>query len=333
MVIHFGNPNPVNPSRPAVTTPGPAVPSAAPSAVAVPAPAAAPATPQDGVQLMPADQRKCADFDPTSGICKDTAAIPQNRDQVSAALKAKGLPESEVQSTLAYLDQVGANYAEIGELIHNQLGFQRDANDVLGAIQAYGVMIEGKAMKIPGTETDNYQQVMAGLKDGRVRIDKDTERKMGTAAGHYRFEADTVDMAREFKLDSVYQRSVMFHELIHTRQDVDHEHERTADKPLFRDAEVEAYQAQGAFLVKHGYKPDQGPDLKGHLILTPAMRHAQWSEVEQQAMAKQPPDLARAKKAREQMTALSEEVGYQIRNAYDTYDKTLTADGLHSHHH
>lgn len=328
MSVRIGNsPAPTTTSAVAAKPTAPAAVTSEP--VPVPEPASAPES-QDTVVLVQAG--RCADFDPAAGICPDTRAAPGTREAVAAALAALRLPEPAIASTLTYLDQQQADYGEIGQLIQNQLSFKRDANDVLGAMQAYGVMLEGRALQIEGTETTQYQEVMTGLKDGRVRIDKDTERDMGTAAGHYRFDADTIDMHQDFRLDSVYQRSVMFHELIHTRQDVEHEKQSIYQKPLFGEAEKVAYKAQAAFLSKKGYKPEQA-ELKGHLILNPAMRMMQWSALEKYEASKTPPDQARLGKIHAKLQDLDEDLAYQIHTYYDTSDKTLTADGLHTHHH
>lgn len=290
--------------------------------------------PQDDLALaLPAGQRRGTTWDPTSELLK-VANGPElkTRLDISIYLKAKGIPEAEVDTTMAWLDKQGADYAEIGGLIDKQLSFDRDVNDVLGAVQAYGVLLEGRNLHVPGTDSAHYNEVMAGLRDGRVRIDKDTGTDMSDVAGRYRFQDDTVYLTSDFKVGSVYERSVLFHELIHTGQDVSHEHDRTANKPEFKEAEVEAYKAQGAFLVKSGYKPEQG-ELKGHKILNPALRYAQWQAYEKQLLTKNPPDMAKVLKAREQMEKLEEDIGYHVWHAYDSADKPLTADGLHTHHH
>lgn len=335
MTVHFGNPPAATPApiQPQIKPQAPPV-TAAPAAGA---PTPAPAAPADRVNLqLPADQRKCADFDPAMGICKDAKAPPRTKEDVGAALSAQGLPAAEVDLTLKYLDKVQADYGEIGSLIQNQFGFKRDANDVLGAVQAYGVMLEGRALKIPGTETRHYQTVMDGLKDGRVRIDKDTERQLKTdeisAEGHYKFEDDTVQIGDNFNLRSAYARSFLFHELIHTRQDVDHEVAKNGHKPLLHDAEMDAYTAQAAFLVKRGIQPEQG-DLKGHLILNPAMKIVRLQAREQELRAQPAPDQAELAKLKDAIRRQREAMEYALDSHYKSVNLEVPADGLHSHHH
>lgn len=332
MTVHFGNP----PVTPAVPTQPAVKPQAAPAQPAAPAAATpAPAAPADQVQIqLPADRRQCADFDPAMGICPDTKAPPKTREEVGNALKSQGLPAGDVDTTLKYLDKINADYGDIGSLIQNQLSFRRDANDVLGAVQAYGVMVEGRALKIAGTDTPHYQTVMDGLKDGRVRIDKDTTRELKTEAtsaeGHYQFDSDTVQIG-SFNPDSAYARSYLFHELIHTRQDVDHEVAVKGEKPTMHDVEMDAYMAQAEFLVKTKVDPN-GSDLKGHKILEPAMRIIRLQNAERKIRAQQPLDREMLDKIHTAIENSRTEMGGHLDAHYPTYRLEVPANGLHANH-
>ena len=254
------------------------------------------------------------------------------RHEIELFLSLKGVPPQELKDTLDYLDKLNVDYAEIGTLVQQQLSFDRDPGDVLGAMQAYGVLLEGRNMQVTGTDTPAYQEIMDGLKNGKVRVDKDSSNpELGKSAGRYNFDQDTIYLKPGFKLGENIERSFLFHELIHGSQDVSHAKDTSANRIGYAGAETEAYKAQAEFLSGLGVTREN-PNVQGHGILQPAIDLVSLAREEKKLLAQKPPNQTELAKVRKQIHTANQNMDDGLRRLYASYGKELTTDGLQHHH-
>lgn len=210
------------------------------------------------------DTPNVVSFDtPSTSTPATTLSSSPGKEDITNFLTASGASPQLVARTMAYLESKNVNMADIGELIRNQMSFDgRDIQDVIGAMQAYGTITEAMGYRIP--QSTSLLDVQEGLKSGRVKVETNPDFDLGDAAGKYRFsntnsntrDGDTIYLNPDFRIDNTLQRSVLFHELVHAKQDIEHAEagaSRYGDRrPTFEVAETEAYMAQGIFLAHNG---------------------------------------------------------------------------------
>lgn len=160
----------------------------------------------------------------------------------------------EIQATATYLSEIQGRGADVdyGELLHlveAQTTNGHNGEDVLAAVQAYGV-IQDSLQSLNGQFPGNYQRHLEDVRDklveGNVHVDDETaDESIEENVSVYRHQHNTV-YQRDFSIDNPRERAVLLHELIHGSQD------DMGQMMLKELAELDAYLVQGLYLIENG---------------------------------------------------------------------------------
>ncbi|MEZ0370238.1 MAG: hypothetical protein ACAI44_14210 [Candidatus Sericytochromatia bacterium] len=270
-----------------------------------------PANPSDDIEdpFKPAGAARNRPTKPS-----DRLEDPFAKSKAGAAdgLIARGLPKQAVMDTFKYLERIGVSAAEIEEIIANHTAKGYDPEDVLGALQAYGVAQD--ALKhleyLPEPNKKYLQRVIEALHSGDLRIDAETldPFEPGTNAVT---NSDTNTISyKKFKITNPEHRAIMLHEMIHASHDIEFHDIYGPDQKEVTSgfSETEAYLAQGLYLLearKSGEFMRNPEDSGTNVILDFAAAYQRHMATEKAVDATPSPTPAQRTEARKAYEAFS----------------------------
>ena len=267
------------------------------------------------------------------------------RAQMYQDLMAAGIEEADITATFTYLDKSGVRSEDMAELVKNQLGQLRHDNpvyrpkDVLGAMQAYGVIQESlqRLKELPEPNQTYLQSVAQELQNGNYHISISSDIRFDNAAVQALAdpEADLI-IQPGFDIGNAAHRAIMLHELVHASHDVEFNgQEHLGVTSGF--SEVEAHLAQGLYLLaareNDEYYPSPSADEAPVVAFADSYREHIRSE--RAADAASPPDPALSLKARQAYETFSAhedrfiEVDLKVQRGYaGSFLRDKYADGI-----
>ena len=190
---------------------------------------------------------------PQASASENAARIRQ------VAFKAKieqlGADPAKVADTLKYFDSLAAkgiklDYDQLLSLVQNQTAKGQDPADVLGAVQAYGIIQEGcKLVDEAHGQSKYLAEVGQALVAGALTVDADTQEDFAKGVwAQYSAKDDRVYL-EDFNINSPQDRAYLFHELTHASHDI----ELNSHIHVFNhgDTETEAYRTHGLYLLAY----------------------------------------------------------------------------------
>jgi hypothetical protein len=241
---------------------------------------------------------------------------------------------AEIFQTFKYLEQTKISNDDIKEIIKNQANAGAKGNDILAAIQGYGIIQEALAMNVsdkPGITIkvpnyDNLVKSAQAIKDGKIFIDSNTKTKFPSEA-MYQDQFDVV-RRRDFDINSNDNKATLLHELTHSAQDIQFENTPKDKKPKGLETELEAYLAQNLYLEKKGEKP-LNPTFGKYVNA--------YKEVQELAAIANPSedDKNKLKAAKENMVKVGLELKQELlaKGYYDYLDKPGSQNGINHNGH